>query len=150
MKKTLKIFLIICSLFYFAACNNSYDIMIDSFNRKYFLSEQMSAEAYSVKDPDFNPAEMLLAAYTIPEGMYLSLEAPEGGDSYSWVFIKDDGTPYDPPLSEERFLYYETPGPFKVREENDLVLTVTVTDDKGNVTEYIDKSVIIIQKSAKD
>ena len=26
----------------------------------------------------------------------------------------------------------------------------TITDDKGNVTEYIDKSVIIIQKSAKD
>lgn len=42
---------------------------------------------------------------------------------------------------------YKTPGLMKVREENDLVLTVKVADEKGNITEYIDKTIIIIKKS---
>ncbi len=145
MRKALRIFTIAYVLLCCTACNNSYESLVDQFNRKYFMPEQNNPEGYSVKNENFNPVEMLNPVYSITEGVYLDLEAPEGGDSYSWELIQDDGTPLQPPLSTERILYYKTPGVFVLREENDLVLTVTVTDKEGNVTEYIDKTVIIIK-----
>ncbi len=143
MKKMPWFILISSIILGITACNNSYDSLIEQFNQKYFQPEQIDIEPYSVKNSGFNPSEMLMPVYTFSEGVCLILEAPQDATSYSWTLVQSDGSSEE--LGNERFLIYQTPGLFKVREENDLVLTVTVTDANGNVTEYIDRSVIIIR-----
>ena len=142
MPVILSLFLILIS---FISCSNSYDSMLDQFNRKYFSAEPAKEEPYSVKSSKFVASEMLSATYTVPENVYLNLEAPDNADFYLWTYEKEDGSSVV--LGREKNLMYKTPGLMKVREENDLVLTVKVADENGNLTEYIDKTIIIIKKS---
>ena len=140
--KNILLFILISLLF---SCTNSYDSMIDSFNRKYF-SPEPPEENYSITNIDFDASGMLEDAYVFPSDMYVNLEAPEDGTSYLWKCVSDDGTETE--IAKTRILYFKAPGVFKKGEENFLILIVTATDLEGNVIEYTDKAEVIIKKSA--
>lgn len=74
MKKTLAILGLFLILISFISCSNSYDSILDQFNRKYFSAEPAKEEPYSVKSSKFVASEMLSATYTVPENVYLNLE----------------------------------------------------------------------------
>ena len=116
--------------------------MISDFNEKYFTQEPPRLPDYSINGADFVESEMLDLSYVFPMGMFVNLEAPEGGTSYSWKCINSDGTEHE--ISTSRVLYYETPGYFKDGEENTLLLTVTVGDE--NIVEYKDHAIVILKK----
>ena len=144
MKKVLHYVLITCILsLSLVGCNNSYENMIAEFDSKYFSPEPIVYEPYSVNSSNFNPKEMLESCYVFSEGIYINLEAPENCQSYLWTCTNSEVNREE--IGQERKLYYEVPGVFKIGEDNTLILTVTVTDAQGNITEYIDESVIIIK-----
>ena len=143
MKRYLTLITILL-LFFFVSCNNSYSSMLYDFNRTYFTPDPVNS-TYSVYNNNFDPLEMLKEAYAIPEDMYIYFEAPLDGSSYSWKCVNKDGTETE--LSDTRTLYYKVPGVFKIGESNTLILTVTAIKDDGTVTEYIDKSVIVIDQN---
>ena len=143
MKRYLTLITILL-LFFFVSCNNSYSSMLYDFNRTYFTPDPVNSY-YSVNNTNFDPLEMLKEAYAIPENMYIYFEAPLDGTSYSWKCVNKDGTETE--LSDTRTLYYQVPGVFKIGESNTLILTVTAIKDDGTVTEYIDKSVIVIDQN---
>lgn len=134
---------IITLLFIFPSCKQSYADMIDSFNHKYFMPVPPADDVYSISDEGFNPAAMLEPTYDIPEGLYLSLEAPQDGQSYSWKCLHKDKKEIE--ISNERFFYYKVPGNvFSTEEKNTLILTVTALDSEGNTVEYIDTASVYI------
>lgn len=145
MKKYLLNVLLILFILEFSACNNSYSSMLEKFNKKYFSPEPPEWK-YSINNSDFNMAEMLEESYLFPNGMFVNLEAPEDGVSYSWKCKYDDGSENE--LSNQRILYYKTPGVFRIGEENTLVLTVTAADNDGNKIDYSDEALVIIKHSA--
>ena len=145
MKKITLVFLSLLCLLCFS-CTHSYDDMITTFNKKYFSPAQPKLPDYSITGADFVASEMLEPSYLLPCGYYVDIEAPRGGKSYKWYVEGMEEECSTKPEFSKRVFHYEIPGLFKLGEENTLVLTVTAADDKGNVTEYIDKAVIIIKK----
>lgn len=141
-------FLLIISIFsiclIFSGCKNSYENMIEEFDAKYFMPEPVKIPGYSINDSNFRESEMLEPSYVFPEGIYVNLEAREGGNSYSWKCINNDGTETE--ISTSRVLYYETPGAFKYGEENTLLLTVTVSNGNENVVEYTDHAIVFLKQ----
>ena len=120
--------------------------MLYDFNRTYFTPDPVNS-TYSVYNNNFDPLEMLKEAYAIPENMYIYFEAPLDGSSYSWKCGNKDGTEtVETELCDTRILYYKVPGAFKIGGSNTLILTVTAIKDDGTVTEYIDKTVIVIDQ----
>jgi len=144
-------FLLIISIFsiclIFSGCKNSYENMIEEFDGKYFMPEPKVYIPYSINSPDFNPKDMLAPSYVFPEDVYINLEAPENCTTYLWKIVDSKGNELSNPNEpeSERVFYHAASDGFRVGEENILILTVTVTDSQGNITEYIDESVIIIK-----
>lgn len=136
--------LLISLSFSFTACGNSYERMIEEFDGKYFSAEPPKLPAYSINNSDFSDKEMLETTYVFPTDTYINLEAPEGGVSYSWKCINMDGTENE--LSNKRILYFKTPGPFKEKEKNRLLLTVTAIDTNNNEITYLDEAMVFLNK----
>ncbi len=154
IKNILKI--TVSSLFLFTAfsCTNSYDEMIDSFNRKYFLPESSEDEKYSAISPNFNPYKMLEKEYSFRADYYINLEGPKDASSYLWSY-SEVKTEEDKAIvgnidetftniCTEKDLYFKTSDFFKVGHVYKLVLTITVTGAEGTVREYIDTATISI------
>ena len=149
MKKPIYIvrnLLFISLLFVLSGCKNSYDDMISAFNQKNFSPETPVEKPYSVNDLDFNPTEMLEGYYVFSDGFYAYLEAPEDGTEYKWEYVDEKENKVL--LSDNKVFYYKVPGVFKIGDENTLILTVTAANSLGEVTEYIDKSIIIIKSQS--
>ena len=151
MKALFELLATICfflSAIFFSACKNSvdeksYEEMILTFNQKYFSSEPVYYEPYSVNSPDFNPKEMLAPSYVFLEDSYVNLSAPENCTTYSWETFDSNGNKIY--SSTKSFFYCEASTAFKTGEENSLILTVTIANGEGKSTEYIDESVIILR-----
>lgn len=140
--KNILLFILI-SLFF--SCTNSYDLMIDSFNRKYFLPEGPEDDKYSVLDPDFNPYEMLSDSYVFKDGYYINLDGPADAATYLWTISDiEDSEESVIEVCNKQNLYCKTSDVFTARHSYKLVLTITVTKEEGAVVEYIDKSTITI------
>ena len=144
MKRSGISFLIIL-IFLLLSCSNSYNQVIDNFNKKYFHEEASDERVYSIYLPDFNCNTMLSDSYELKKGMTLSLIAPDGGVSYKWTAlvkdIKEKNKEVETDIAEQKSLSYRVPGVFRDDVVNKLVLTVT----DSNGTEYKDTALIIIE-----
>lgn len=144
MKRSGISFLIIL-IFLLLSCSNSYNQVIDNFNKKYFHEEASDERVYSIYLPDFNCSTMLSDSYELKKGMTLSLIAPDGGVSYKWTAIvkdiKEKNKEVETDIAEQKSLSYRVPGVFRDDVVNKLVLTVT----DSNGTEYKDTALIIIE-----
>lgn len=144
MKRSGFSFLIIL-IFLLLSCSNSYNQVIDNFNKKYFHEEASDERVYSIYLPDFNCSTMLSDSYELKKGMTLSLIAPDGGVSYKWTAlvkdIKEKNKEVETDIAEQKSLSYRVPGVFRDDVVNKLVLTVT----DSNGTEYKDTALIIIE-----
>ena len=144
MKRSGISFLIIL-IFLLLSCSNSYNQVIDNFNKKYFHEEASDERVYSIYLPDFNCSTMLSDSYELKQGKTLSLFAPDGGVSYKWTAlvkdIKDKNKEVETDIAEQKSLSYRVPGVFRDDVVNKLVLTVT----DSNGTEYKDTALIIIE-----
>ena len=144
MKRSGISFLIIL-IFLLLSCSNSYNQVIDNFNKKYFHEEASDERVYSIYLPDFNCSTMLSDSYGLKKGTTLSLIAPDGGVSYKWTAlvkdIKDKNKEVETDIAEQKKLSYRVPGVFRDDVVNKLVLTVT----DSNGTEYKDTALIIIE-----
>lgn len=144
MKRSGISFLIIL-IFLLLSCSNSYNQVIDNFNKKYFHEEASDERVYSIYLPDFNCSTMLSDSYELKMGTTLSLIAPDGGVSYKWTAlvkdIKDKNKEVETDIAEQKSLSYRVPGVFRDDVVNKLVLTVT----DSNGTEYKDTALIIIE-----
>lgn len=144
MKRSGISFLIIL-IFLLLSCSNSYNQVIDNFNKKYFHEEASEERVYSIYLPDFNCSTMLSDSYELKKGTTLSLIAPDGGVSYKWTAlvkgIKDKNKEVETDIAEQKKLSYRVPGVFRDDVVNKLVLTVT----DSNGTEYKDTALIIIE-----
>lgn len=144
MKRSGISFLIIL-IFILVSCSNSYNQVIDNFNKKYFHEEASEDRVYSIYLPDFNCSTMLSDSYELKKGMTLSLIAPDGGVSYKWTAlvkdIKEKNKEVETDIAEQKSLSYRVPGVFRDDVVNKLVLTVT----DSNGTEYKDTALIIIE-----
>lgn len=144
MKRSGISFLIIL-IFLLLSCSNSYNQVIDNFNKKYFHEEASEERVYSIYLPDFNCSTMLSDSYELKKGTTLSLIAPDGGVSYKWTAlvkdIKGKNKEVETDIAEQKSLSYRVPGVFRDDVVNKLVLTVT----DSNGTEYKDTALIIIE-----
>ncbi len=144
MRKSGISFLVIL-IFILVSCSNSYNQVIDNFNKKYFHEEASEDRVYSIYLPDFNCSTMLSDSYELKKGMTLSLIAPDGGVSYKWTAlvkdIKEKNKEVETDIAEQKSLSYRVPGVFRDDVVNKLVLTVT----DSNGTEYKDTALIIIE-----
>ena len=144
MKRSGISFLIIL-IFLLLSCSNSYNQVIDNFNKKYFHEEASEERVYSIYLPDFNCSTMLSDSYELKKGTTLSLIAPDGGVSYKWTAlvkdIEDKNKEVETDIAEQKSLSYRVPGVFRDDVVNKLVLTVTAS----NGTEYKDTALIIIE-----
>lgn len=144
MRKSGISFLVIL-IFILVSCSNSYNQVIDNFNKKYFHEEASDERVYSIYLPDFNCSTMLSDSYELKKGMTLSLIAPDGGVSYKWTAlvkdIKEKNKEVETDIAEQKSLSYRMPGVFRDDVVNKLVLTVT----DSNGTEYKDTALIIIE-----
>lgn len=122
--------------------------MIEEFDGKYFMPEPPILPDYSINGANFIESEMLDPTYVFPIDFYVNVEAPEGGDSYSWKCINEDGAETE--ISTKRLLNYQIPGAFKTGEENSLKLTVTKKNNAGEFIEYTDKAIIILKKAESE
>ena len=148
MKKVYEVLLIVSAvllLSLFCACSNSYDSLIDDYNKKYFHEVPSGTKEYTINSEAFEQTEMLEEAYEFSNGMSFSLVAPEGGASYKWTALVEDtqekGKINKIEIGSEKTLLYSIPGVFRADVVNKLVLTVT--DAAG--TEYKDTALILIE-----
>lgn len=130
----------------FFSCSNSYESIIENYNKKYFKEiPQEGKREYTVDADDFDQCEMLAQVYEIEDGMNLSLVAPKGGSSYKWTAMvpveENEEEVIETVLSDKINLVYPFPGVFKVNVVNKLILTVV---DSSN-TEYKDTALIIVK-----
>ena len=131
------------------ACANSYNEMIDDFNKKYFTKGYLPPEPYTTKSKNFRESEMLDDIISMKEDTLTILTAPDGGEEclYEWkalVPAKDDnGKSYmkETVIGNERTLSYKAPGVFNSDKENKLV--VTVTEKAGR--EFTDTAKVFIE-----
>ncbi len=139
------IYFLVILIFILVSCSNSYNQVIDNFNKKYFHEEASEDRVYSIYLPDFNCSTMLSDSYELKNGMTLSLIAPDGGVSYKWTAlvkdIKEKNKEVETDIAEQKSLSYRVPGVFRDDVVNKLVLTVT----DSNGTEYKDTALIIIE-----
>lgn len=137
-------------VFSILSCTNSYDELVDTFNRKYFAPAPAAEERFSATSPNFNPNDMLEQDYDFKDGFYINLEGPENAATYLWSYSEVDPdnakkeTEYINVCSNKTF-YFKTSDFFKIRHTYYLVLTITVTGEEGAVMEYIDKAKIFIE-----
>ncbi len=129
----------------FVGCSNSYENMIEVFDKKYFSKEPPAIPEFSVYNDDFDEADMLDASYIFPTNTYINLEAPADGLSYSWNYVDDNNEEHE--FLNTRLLYFKTPGPFKEGEENTLVLKVSALDENNNPLVYTDRAIVFLKKN---
>ena len=126
-----------------SACSNSYNEMIDGFNKKYFKKGYLPPEPYTTSSKDFKELihelshfllnEMLDEIISMKDDSLTILTAPDGGEesTYEWKALvpkKDkNGKDYmdSAVIGNERTLSYKAPGVFNSDKENKLVVTVT-------------------------
>lgn len=136
MKKVLHYVLIISIIsltLSISACSNSYNDMIDGFNKKYFKKGYLPPEPYTTSSKDFKEGEMLDEIISMKDDSLTILTAPDGGveSTYEWKALvpkKDkNGKDYmdSAVIGNERTLSYKAPGVFNSDKENKLVVTVT-------------------------
>ena len=138
-------------VFSISSCTNSYDDLVDTFNRKYFAPAPAAEESLSATSPNFNPQKMLEEpSYRVKYGFYIDFEGPANASSYLWSYSENQ----DPDvkikneyknISTDRTLYLKTSDFFKAGHSYYLVLTITVTGEGGIVMEYIDDAIINIE-----
>lgn len=150
MKKLFK-FLVVISIFitavFVSGCKNSYDNMVQDFNKENCIPESKKIHEYSINDADFDANSMLLPRYFFKDGYEVTLTAPSGGKNYNWELINNvkgekilqENEEKKSVCTKQSFSFM--PGEdFVIGTENKLVLTVT--DNTG--TEYIDTTIVII------
>ena len=143
MKKVLHYVLIISIIsltLSISACSNSYDEMIDGFNKKYFSLTPTPPIEKRITDANFAQETMLELRYTFIQGYESMLVAPAGASSYLWKIQNSDGTMQEDSLCEERIYTFIPEEDFEINAETKLVLTVT--SESG--TEYIDTTIIVV------
>lgn len=143
MKKVLHYVLIISIIsltLLISACSNSYDEMIDGFNKKYFSLTPTPPIEKRITDANFAQETMLELRYTFIQGYESTLVAPAGASSYLWKIQNSDGTMQEESLCEERIYTFIPEEDFEINAETKLVLTVT--NEAG--TEYIDTTIIVV------
>ena len=138
------------SLFILSCSNpgNSYEQMIDSFNRKFFEEDYVPPEEYSIENSSFKENEMLDDTFSFPTGYLIILEAPKGQDgcNYEWKAIVPQLDESGKEILKEnvigtsKTLKFTTPGVFSTDKENKLVLTVT--EQSGKI--YKDTATVFI------
>ena len=89
MKKVLRLVLmisIISLILSISACSNSYNDMIDGFNKKYFKKGYLPPEPYTTSSKDFKEGEMLDEIISMKDDSLTILTAPDGGEesTYEW------------------------------------------------------------------
>ena len=143
MKKVLRFILMISIIsltLFISACSNSYDEMIDGFNKKYFSLTPTPPIEKRITDANFAQETMLELRYTFIQGYESMLVAPAGASSYLWKIQNSDGTMQEDSLCEERIYTFIPEEDFEINAETKLVLTVT--SESG--TEYIDTTIIVV------
>ena len=143
MKKVLRFVLMISIIsltLSISACSNSYDEMIDGFNKKYFSLTPTPPIEKRITDANFAQETMLELRYTFIQGYESTLVAPAGASSYLWKIQNSDGTMQEESLCEERIYTFIPEEDFEINAETKLVLTVT--SESG--TEYIDTTIIVV------
>ena len=143
MKKVLRLVLMISVIsltLFISACSNSYDEMIDGFNKKYFSLTPTPPIEKRITDANFAQETMLELRYTFIQGYESTLVAPAGASSYLWKIQNSDGTMQEDSLCEERIYTFIPEEDFEINAETKLVLTVT--SESG--TEYIDTTIIVV------
>ena len=143
MKKVLRLVLMISVIsltLFISACSNSYDEMIDGFNKKYFSLTPTPPIEKRITDANFAQETMLELRYTFIQGYESTLVAPAGASSYLWKIQNSDGTMQEESLCEERIYTFIPEEVFEINAETKLVLTVT--SEAG--TEYIDTTIIVV------
>ena len=143
MKKVLRLVLMISIIsltLFISACSNSYDEMIDGFNKKYFSLTPTPPIEKRITDANFAQETMLELRYTFIQGYESTLVAPAGASSYLWKIQNSDGTMQAESLCEERIYTFIPEEDFEINAETKLVLTVT--NEAG--TEYIDTTIIVV------
>ena len=131
---------IISLTLFISACSNSYDEMIDGFNKKYFSLTPTPPIEKRITDANFAQETMLELRYTFIQGYESMLVAPAGASSYLWKIQNSDGTMQEDSLCEERIYTFIPEEDFEINAETKLVLTVT--SESG--TEYIDTTIIVV------
>lgn len=144
MKKVLRFVLMISIITLFiTACSNSYNEMIDGFNKKYFKKGYLPPEPYTTSSKDFKEGEMLDEIITMVEGERIVLVAPDGGEGcvYEWKgFIAGKEEPIF--IKNLRTLIIDAPDNFdKANKGNKLVITVTESSGK----QYTDIARVFIE-----
>lgn len=144
-------FLVVISIFltsvFVSGCNNSYEYMIQDFNKENCIPESKRIHELSITDADFDADSMLLPRYFFKDGYEVTLTAPLGGKKYNWELVNNVKGKKILQENEEKITvctkqsFSFMPGEdFEIGTENKLVLTVT-----GNTgTEYIDTTIVII------
>ncbi len=123
------------------ACKNTYDTMLEDFNKKYFAAE--SGKDTSVEDDSFIAEDMLSPVYDFYEGYSSSLLAPADAASYLWKSPKENTSPVEyKELCKEREFSFMPGRDFAVGSETKVILTVT----SKSGTEYIDTTIIRINR----
>ncbi len=123
------------------ACKNSYDTMLEDFNKKYFAAENGSDK--SIEDSSFVAEDMLAPVYDFYEGYSSSLLAPADAASYLWKSPKENTSPLEyKELCKEREFSFMPGKDFAVGSETKVILTVTSKEG----TEYIDTTIIRINR----
>lgn len=147
MKKVYEVLLaatVLSLLSLFCACSNSYDKMVEEYNKKYFAIEPTAPNNPDISDNTFLPDNMLEKRYTFIKGYESRLAAPSGGASYDWTVklpdVNDPEVIVEKSVCSEQIYNFFPERVFKTDTEATLVLTVT--DSTG--AEYIDTALIIV------
>ena len=125
-------------------CKNSYENMIEDFDKKYFVPENKEIPEFSIKASGFNADSMLESRYIFVEEYEVTLPGPAGGTSYKWELHTN------PVYTTETkdFSFIPETNSFVISkniyhiESSETKLVLTVTDASG--TEYIDTTKILI------
>ena len=149
IRKNLKAIIFVLLSMMIMSCKNSYNELIDNFNKEFFSPERPVEDAYSVTNQGFDPDSMLDEYYTFKKGYFVNLEAPADALTYLWTYTGLYDTENPVTLSNKQYLYFNTAEAFNLKANENthsfkLVLTITVTGAEGTVKEYIDSSTITI------
>lgn len=159
MKKVLRLVLMISIIsltLSISACSNSYNEMIDGFNKKYFKKGYLPPEPYTTSSKDFKEGEMLKDIIVMADEQLYLFTAPDGGEdcTYEWqgfAPVKDsDGKEKMKPIKIEdnnkKTLSFLAPGGFNRDKEN--LLVVTVTEKSGR--QFTDTAKVFIEIEEKN